>query len=380
LVLAVAAKADDDFSTMKLDVQLTVGESHDNHVWVDVVYQNPTDKPIVITRWNSPFDSVEANIFTVKPKRASNQPGEGRYAGMVVKRMASPLVSECLLLEAGMRVSARIDLTVTYRLSINTYLVQLDTLCTASNDPNVVEMLRHAQSETNRISAEFFNVVSLKSNIIELVIRQQPVDPVVERLAAIHKASNRTISAVNSEFKLGWSPVGVCSSSQDSIIRTILPTALSIADKSYSYLVRATSDRHYVRWFGRYTDTPRGPREIVKGTFQRIKQKLEAPVPIKIYCAPPKCGSSSTFAYVYPYDSTFTVHLCGAFWSPSASSTPTYDSKPGTMVHELSHFEAIGGTDDHTYGSGSAEDLARSYPSKAIYNADNYEYFSETCC
>ncbi|KAG9337007.1 hypothetical protein JZ751_029924 [Albula glossodonta] len=53
---------------------------------------------------------------------------------------------------------------------------------------------------------------------------------------------------------------------------------------------------------------------------------------------------SKTFAYVYPGDETCTVYLCALFWK-----VPDYlckDSKPGTLIHEVSH---LLGTDDVTY-------------------------------
>ena len=51
-----------------------------------------------------------------------------------------------------------------------------------------------------------------------------------------------------------------------------------------------------------------------------------------------------TFAYVYPRDVTFTVYLCSAFWR--ASDKLCQDSRPGTLIHEVSHFL---GTKDLTY-------------------------------
>jgi len=50
------------------------------------------------------------------------------------------------------------------------------------------------------------------------------------------------------------------------------------------------------------------------------------------------------FAYVYPDDKTYTVHLGGSFWK--APSNLAFDSQPGTLIHEVSHFL---GTDDVTY-------------------------------
>lgn len=41
-------------------------------------------------------------------------------------------------------------------------------------------------------------------------------------------------------------------------------------------------------------------------------------------------------AYVIPGDKTYTVHLCPLFWK--APSGLAFDSQPGTLIHEVSHF------------------------------------------
>ncbi|KAL1005608.1 hypothetical protein UPYG_G00061290 [Umbra pygmaea] len=52
----------------------------------------------------------------------------------------------------------------------------------------------------------------------------------------------------------------------------------------------------------------------------------------------------NVFAYVYPEDYNNVVYLCEEFWS--APDDLCRDSKPGTLIHEVSH---LLGTDDITY-------------------------------
>ncbi|KAL1005614.1 hypothetical protein UPYG_G00061360 [Umbra pygmaea] len=52
----------------------------------------------------------------------------------------------------------------------------------------------------------------------------------------------------------------------------------------------------------------------------------------------------NVFAYVYPEDYNNVVYLCEEFWS--AKPYLCRDSKPGTLIHEVSH---LLGTDDITY-------------------------------
>ncbi|KAF6759247.1 peptidyl-Lys metalloendopeptidase [Ephemerocybe angulata] len=86
------------------------------------------------------------------------------------------------------------------------------------------------------------------------------------------------------------------------------------------------------------------------------------------------CTDKGVYAYVYPNDFG-KVFLCGAFWNAPEAGT---DSKPGTIIHEASHFWANGdGTSDYAYGQGACKDLARNDGDKAVRNADTYEYFAE---
>jgi len=66
------------------------------------------------------------------------------------------------------------------------------------------------------------------------------------------------------------------------------------------------------------------------------------------------------------------IELARDFWKAQAMGV---DSQAGVFVHELSH--EVWSTSDHTYGTVNCKALARSNPSLAIDNADNYEYFSE---
>jgi peptidyl-Lys metalloendopeptidase len=86
------------------------------------------------------------------------------------------------------------------------------------------------------------------------------------------------------------------------------------------------------------------------------------------------CGCKKTYyAYVYPTQ-PYKIYVCKAFWTAPNTGT---DSRAGTLIHEMSHFNVVAGTDDHAYGQSAAKSLAISNPTNALDNADNHEYFSE---
>ncbi len=80
-----------------------------------------------------------------------------------------------------------------------------------------------------------------------------------------------------------------------------------------------------------------------------------------------------TFAWVNPADPNHDVNLEPEFWKAPRKGQ---DSKLGTLAHELSHFNDIGGTGDNGYGVTNARNLT-SAPANALNNADNFEYYIE---
>jgi peptidyl-Lys metalloendopeptidase len=121
----------------------------------------------------------------------------------------------------------------------------------------------------------------------------------------------------------------------------------------------------YKKWFGTYTSTR---YSTARSHFSAIKTALDSK-PVVVDCG---CRQSY-YAYVYP-SQPYKIYVCNAFWSAPMSGT---DSKGGTLIHELSHFNVVAATDDHAYGQSAAASLAISNPTRALDNADNHEYFAE---
>lgn len=83
--------------------------------------------------------------------------------------------------------------------------------------------------------------------------------------------------------------------------------------------------------------------------------------------------TQSYYAYVYA-DEPYIIHLCSEYWNVPLRGT---DSQAGTLIHEISHFTVIAGTDDHAYGQKNSLALAIATPVDALDNADSQEYFAE---
>jgi peptidyl-Lys metalloendopeptidase len=156
-----------------------------------------------------------------------------------------------------------------------------------------------------------------------------------------------------------------CSNAQQETIAGAVLAAQAMAQDADGYLQRKDLGRRYSGWFGA-VDATRS--STVAHHFLAIKDAF-ASKPVTVDCG---CNESY-YAYVYP-NQPYKIYVCKAFWSAPMTGT---DSKGGTLVHEMSHFTVVAGTDDLAYGQSAAGQLAVSDPDKAIQNADSHEYFGE---
>lgn len=157
-----------------------------------------------------------------------------------------------------------------------------------------------------------------------------------------------------------------CTTTQASGAAAGMVQARAYTENAKGYLAGNTGPR-YTTWMGAYTSQN---YSTVSQNFVKIDAAMDQ-VGGKITI---NCGcNQSAYAYVYP-TRPYEIFVCRAFWSAPTSGT---DSKGGTLVHEMSHFNIVAGTDDWVYGQSGAKSLAISDPLKAIDNADSHEYFAE---
>jgi peptidyl-Lys metalloendopeptidase len=143
--------------------------------------------------------------------------------------------------------------------------------------------------------------------------------------------------------------------------------ARGYTENAKGYLNTGTVGSRYTTWFGAYTSARYA---TAQQHFASIDSAMDQNAgQIKINCG---C-SQNYYAYVYP-TRPYEIFVCRVFWSAPLTGT---DSKAGTLVHEMSHFNVTAGTDDHVYGQSGAKSLAISDPAAALDNADNHEYFAE---
>jgi len=157
-----------------------------------------------------------------------------------------------------------------------------------------------------------------------------------------------------------------CTAAQKSSAAASLIRTRPLVAESYSAMLNGPSPSmrplspRYTTWFGHYS-LPRWNE--VKNTFSNMTSRLENRR-TSFDC---DCDDNS-FAYVYA-DRPSLIWLCNIFW------TTTNDERDVTIIHEASHWNVVGGTDDYAYTVAGSQALADEDPSKAVENAENYGYF-----
>ncbi len=159
-----------------------------------------------------------------------------------------------------------------------------------------------------------------------------------------------------------------CSSSQQSGVTTAVNGAKTYSTGAKNYLLGKTYSTvgpRYTSWFGAKNSSR---FNTTKSHYTSIENAfLTKPVVVDCGC------TENYYAYVYPTQ-PYKIYVCNAFWSAPNTGT---DSRAGTLVHEMSHFNIVASTDDWAYGQTACRSLATSNAKKAVDNADSHEYFAE---
>ncbi len=309
-----------------LDVRLTVPTPvlrGDVDVTVTVTVTNTARHPVNLLKWQLPGDELEGPLF-----RVTRDDQKVDYLGPLVKR-AAPGANDKVKLQPGESLSFQAELTGAYDLSRSgRYAIEY------------VSRGKHDDDASLKSSAPLYVWLEGRSG-------KAPVQPAPP-------------SATGPAF------TGNCSASQQTTLREALAEATTYASSSTAYLGGTPSATlRYTTWFGSFSTTGWNK---AKSNFTAIAGAFSQSVTLDC-----KCKKPSIYAYVYPTQ-PYKIYVCGAFWNAPLKGT---DSKAGTLVHEMSHFNIVAGTDDWAYGQTAAKALAISDPAKALDNADSHEYFAE---
>lgn len=329
LVLSCSAFAAAAVDVTVAPVKPTVERGDD--VLVRVTLTNSSSTAQHLLRWRTPLDGVESPLFEV---RRDGQPV--RYLGRRIKR-APPGPADYVRLDPGASLSKTVELSRLYEMSVTgSYTIRYRSPAMPAPGAGVQAV-----------------VGELVSSPVSVFVNGR-LPRGTKPAAMAPETGGAGLSYAN------------CSNAQQEQLVTAMDAGRAMTTDSHAYLTSGKQyGERYTTWFGAL-DAARGAK--VTSNFTAIKDAFENK-PVKIDC---DCDEPY-FAYVYPAR-PYTVWVCRAFWAAAVTGT---DSRGGTLLHELSHFDVVAATDDHVYGQAGAAELARSAPERAINNADSHEYFGE---
>ncbi|MEK8031953.1 M35 family metallo-endopeptidase [Ideonella sp. DXS29W] len=313
----------------RLDVRLSAASpvlQGDVSVAVDVTITNVSGHAVKVLKRHLPDEALHSPLFKITKEDGS----AARYVGPLAK-WGTPTEADYVRLPAGATHTYRVDLSERYALGNG----------------------RHEVRFVGRQGSGHEEATYADSSALTLWMSGRS-----ERAAAPAFASEGT--AANISF------TGGCTASEESTLTSAVDAAIEYSTASKGYLNgTASGTQRYVEWFGKFTQKR---WDKVEKHFNKIDAAFKTK-PLTLDCS---C-TSSAYAYVYP-DQPYKIYLCNAFWSAPMKGT---DSKGGTLIHEMSHFTVVAGTDDNAYGQSACRQLADNNPKAATENADSHEYFAE---
>ena len=308
---------------------------------IEVILTNTSNKIARVPKYQLPLGELEAKLFSV------NRDGEAvAYEGPMIKR-GLPSAADFAILKPGQSYRSVVQLADTYDMrKSGTYTITLAST-----------MQYASMSDGSMLKTTRGMPLTLGSAPLRMYATGKLPDPTKGK----GKPGGGGGTSVN-----GVATVG-CSATQITGIGNAITAARNYSENAKGYLASNNQGPRYTTWFGAYASNR---YTTASQHFAAIDSAMDqAGGQIKINCG---CNQSY-FAYVYP-TKPYEIFVCRAFWSAPNTGT---DSKAGTLVHEMSHFNAVAGTDDVVYGQAGAKNLAITDPNGALNNADSHEYFAE---
>ena len=314
-------------------VSLSVAQSafdSSQDVLVTVTVSNPTQHTVRVLKWFTPAEGVEESLFAV-----TRDGLPVAYTGAHYKRPAAT-GRDYLALRAGEIITSVVNLGDYYDLS------------------------ESGQYEVAYAVASF-NLFDEKGNAFKFrdVLTSEKISMQVSGRSPRARPTPPPTPAP------GGNAFNACTTDQQLQLVSARNQAKIYASDAENYLLANNQGPRYVTWFGVFSSSR---YNTVKSNFTKISDAMDN-AGITFDC---KC-KKNYYAYVYP-NQPYNIYLCRVFWTAPLSGT---DSQGGTLIHEMSHFNVVAGTDDVVYGQTGARNLASTDPNLAITNADNHEYFAE---
>lgn len=309
---------------------------------VEVSVTNTSRHTARVPGWQLPSQLLQAKLFRI------SRDGEAvAYTGPMIKR-GLPQAEDFAILRAGETLRAVVDLAQSYDLSRSgQYSVALES------------PLQFASLSDGSLLRQ--------SSGLPQVARSAPLSLWVQAKGGGNLAQGKPGGGGTAPSVVNGVSYKGCSATQIDSIGSAVVAARGYSENAKGYLSAGTVGPRYTTWFGAYTSTRHATARQHFAAIDAAIDQSNGEVTVNCGC------NQRYYAYVYP-NQPYEIYVCKTFWTAPLTGT---DSKAGTLIHEMSHFNAVAGTDDHVYGQSGAKNLALTDPASALDNADSHEYFAE---
>ena len=329
---------------------LECSPSYGGKVECQVNFKNNGHRDFSVLKWHTPLEGLASNCLSVT-RYGKKIP----YDGIYMKR-GTPGPDDFVMVAAGQTVSRKFDVfegydvskAGLYSITVDTYLEYAVGILKSVNEPgkaSILVKISHLSSPT----------VSLK-----VVGRKAGNRTPGQRARALERENKSGGNTKNKNVPLDPVVNGGTADQQKE--------TKEVHRASYHYIKASIPDLHSSpdrakTWFGTSSD-------VASKIFGTMEELLRSDT-ITYKFGSPQCRNEW---YAFTYKGTRTIYFCKLYELAPVFSA--HDTKISTVVHELTHAMAF--TDDITYGYNSCKMLAKSDPTQAVNNADNYNYFVST--
>jgi len=353
-------------------------ESETGRLLVNLVFRNTGDRPIEFpSSYVPPEDGgkLGLNLLSVK---SGNSIAD--YQGLHVRNISGS--GSRAILGPGESLERTVDLSQSYLIAPN-----------RSYSISVRPLLRFKDAisaEPSSVRSSDAEAKAATSNTIEVISGAVGSGAGLHRADTLDSAQHPCSQAQNDSISEAILNAG------DLSLQAVKYTQSLLKYASPGYTFDQTA--RYTKWYGAYGDPNNfsSPNGMINGRIAwrlnvnairlgKIQGKLPNPPVLSTTCNCEASGAvnpATTIAWVNP-SAPYQINICPNFFSlPAIGNSMASDSKAGTILHEISHFNDgyTAGTDD--FGDpdqpvSEAKFMAANGRDLAADNAYNIEFYSE---
>ncbi len=318
---------------------------------------NASARELAVLRRGTPLEGLITECLAV-----TRDGRPVRYEGIHVQR-GEPEASEYLYIAPGQQIDVAFNIADSYRMSAGRYRIRFNApieaiVGSSSSTPSTLRADRRSGRARRRevgAGASFDVVGSGRA----LLTKAQKFAEVMAAAAAIPVAAP---GAVLPPVLNGGD------ASRRTVVQNAHVAAADLCDRA-AQVVASGAQPPYEDWFGQAT-LSRVQR--VASTFQHVSAEFRSKT-INYDLIGYGCASGWWAYTIRNTPGAPNIHLCDEFWKAPEEGLR---SKPGTIVHELTH--AVAGTEDFAEDIPSARALASAHPDQATKCAASHQYFAES--